>query len=82
MADDAEYSETDIWTSPQQTTQRSKSPKSPKTPRTPRTPNSQGPDRDALLRKELEGVKDVNDAIEGLIGTLERAGGNMDMVLC
>ncbi|EGX92667.1 DASH complex, subunit Duo1 [Cordyceps militaris CM01] len=76
MADDSEYTETDIWASPQQTRQ----PKTPKSPRTPRTPASEGPDRDALLRKELEGVRNVNEAIEGLIGTLERAGGNMDVV--
>ncbi|TQV97440.1 DASH complex, subunit Duo1 [Cordyceps javanica] len=79
MADDSEYTETDIWASPQQTLQP-KTPKTPKTPRTPRTPASEGPDRDALLRRELDGVKTVNEAIEGLIGTLERAGGNMDVV--
>ncbi|KAJ6788105.1 hypothetical protein PWT90_05058 [Aphanocladium album] len=79
MADDSEYTETDIWASPQQT-RPPKTPKTPKTPRTPRTPASEGPDRDALLRKELEGVKNVNEAIEGLIGTLERAGGNMNVV--
>lgn len=79
MADDSEYTETDIWASPQQTAP--KTPKTPKTPRTPRTPASEGPDRDALLRKELEGVKHVNEAIEGLIGTLERAGGNMNVGL-
>ncbi|OAA63850.1 DASH complex, subunit Duo1 [Cordyceps fumosorosea ARSEF 2679] len=79
MADDSEYTETDIWASPQQTLPQ-KAPRTPKTPRTPRTPASEGPDRDALLRKELEGVKNVNEAIEGLIGTLERAGGNMDVV--
>lgn len=78
MADDSEYTESDIWASPQNT-RRPKTPKTPKTPRTPRTPASEGPDRDALLRKELEGVKNVNEAIEGLIGTLEQAGGNMDV---
>ncbi|OAQ96185.1 hypothetical protein LLEC1_06312 [Akanthomyces lecanii] len=79
MADDLEYTESDIWASPQHT-RPPKTPKTPKTPRTPRTPASEGPDRDALLRKELEGVRNVNEAIEGLIGTLEQAGGNMDVV--
>ncbi|PMB65309.1 hypothetical protein BM221_008665 [Beauveria bassiana] len=77
MADDSEYTESDIWASPQQTL-HPKTPKTPKTPRTPRTPAPEGPDRDTLLRKELEGVKNVNQAIEGLIGTLQRAGGNMN----
>ncbi|KAM3544746.1 hypothetical protein ARSEF1564_002336 [Beauveria bassiana] len=79
MADDSEYTESDIWASPQQTL-HPKTPKTPKTPRTPRTPAPEGPDRDTLLRKELEGVKNVNQAIEGLIGTLQRAGGNMNVV--
>jgi hypothetical protein len=33
--------------------------------------------REAALRKELEGVRKVNEVIEGVIGTLERAKGNM-----
>lgn len=33
--------------------------------------------REAALRKELEGVRKINEVIEGVIGTLERAKGNM-----
>ena len=33
--------------------------------------------REAALRKELEGVRKINEVIEGMIGTLERAKGNM-----
>ncbi|KAL2197944.1 DASH complex subunit Duo1-domain-containing protein [Corynascus similis CBS 632.67] len=36
--------------------------------------------REAALRKELEGVKKINEVIEGIIGTLERARGNMGTV--
>lgn len=33
--------------------------------------------REAALRRELEGVRNINHVIEGVIGTLERAKGNM-----
>ncbi len=33
--------------------------------------------REAALRKELEGVRRINEVVEGVIGTLERAKGNM-----
>jgi len=33
--------------------------------------------REAALRRELEGVRNINEVIEGVIGTLERAKGNM-----
>ncbi|KAL2172155.1 hypothetical protein VTG60DRAFT_156 [Thermothelomyces hinnuleus] len=36
--------------------------------------------REAALRKELEGVRKINEVIEGVIGTLERARGNMNTV--
>ncbi|KAK4109706.1 hypothetical protein N656DRAFT_791573 [Canariomyces notabilis] len=36
--------------------------------------------REAALRKELEGVRKINEVIEGVIGTLERAKGNMGTV--
>jgi hypothetical protein len=40
--------------------------------------------RDAALRRELEGVRNINEVIEGVIGTLERAKGNMGVcsILC
>lgn len=63
---------------------RPKTPKTPKTPNTP-TPNSQKEKepfdadevRETQLRRELEGVRNINEVIEGVIGTLERAKGNM-----
>ncbi len=80
MADDTETTESDIWASPNQD-----APPCPKTPKTPRTPTgqseeqSQSVDREAALRKELEGVRTINESIEGVIATLERAGGNMQV---
>lgn len=67
-------------------------PSRPKTPRTPKTPTpNPNPShankdkepfdaeevREAALRRELEGVRNINEVIEGVIGTLERARGNM-----
>ena len=37
--------------------------------------------REAALRRELEGVRNINEVIEGVIGTLERAKGNMGVRL-
>ncbi|EOO03681.1 putative dash complex subunit duo1 protein [Phaeoacremonium minimum UCRPA7] len=36
--------------------------------------------REAALKRELEGVRNINEVIEGVIGTLERAKGNMGTV--
>ena len=60
-------------------------PKTPKTPKTPTNPpgasSSRYDDREdareAILRRELEGVRNINELIEGVVGTLERAKGNM-----
>lgn len=55
----------------------------PKTPKTPSAANKASPPfdaeevREAALRRELEGVRNINQVIEGVIGTLERAKGNM-----
>lgn len=71
----------DIWASPgTETAERPKTPRTPKTP-TPRTPSNQNAeyDREAVLRKELEGVRNINASIEGIIGTLEKAQGNMNV---
>lgn len=38
--------------------------------------------RDEALQKELESVRSINDVIEGVISSLERAKGNMDVRLC
>lgn len=36
--------------------------------------------RDALLQRELEGVRNINEVIEGVVSSLERAKGNMNTV--
>ncbi|KAH0491166.1 hypothetical protein TgHK011_002608 [Trichoderma gracile] len=80
--------DSDLWTSPVKNVGPESRPKTPKTPRTPRTPKtptasdhrSEPLDREAMLRKELEGVRSINHVIEGVIGTLQRAGGNMNSV--
>lgn len=75
--DDSEITETDIWASPSQLAARPR-PKSPRTPKTPKTPTSSDPvDPEVALRRELEGVRKVNEAVEGIIATLERTGSNM-----
>jgi hypothetical protein len=35
--------------------------------------------REEALQKELEGVRSINEVIEGVISSLERAKGNMDV---
>jgi hypothetical protein len=37
--------------------------------------------RDALLQKELEGVRGINEVIEGVVASLECAKGNMEVSL-
>lgn len=67
----------DLFASP------SKTPTTPPPQERPRTPANQSAPfdaeeaREAALRKELEGVRSINEALEGVIGTLERARGNM-----
>ncbi|KAL7793086.1 DASH complex subunit Duo1 domain-containing protein [Trichoderma ceciliae] len=88
MADDMDLDDSDLWTSPVKNgppEPRPKTPKSPRTPRTPKTPpandHQSGPlNREAMLTRELEGVQKINHVIEGVIGTLQRAGGNMNSV--
>ncbi|KAK0761205.1 hypothetical protein N5P37_006151 [Trichoderma harzianum] len=89
MADhmDVDDDDADLWTSPVKNppSERPKTPKSPRTPRTPKTPphndrQSEPLDREAMLKKELEGVRTINRVIEGIIGTLQRTGNNMDSV--
>lgn len=86
MADDSgmEHTESDIWASPTQDTPHEPRPKTPRTPKTPKTPTGtetrpEPIDHEAALRKELEGVRGINEGIEGVISTLERAGGNMEV---
>ncbi|KAL7900202.1 DASH complex subunit Duo1 domain-containing protein [Trichoderma sp. SZMC 28014] len=89
MAGEMELDDTDdLWTSPVKNDPDQPRPKTPKTPRTPRTPRtppandhqSEPVDRDAMLKRELDGVRKINEVIEGVIGTLQRAGGNMESV--
>lgn len=70
----------DIWASPKDD-DAAPPRERPKTPRTPKTPSNQKDefDHEAALRKELEGVRSVNAAIEGVIETLERSKGNMNV---
>ena len=75
MSDD--YTQEEMWSSPVQADR----PRTPRTPKTPKTPTQEREpiDHEAALRKELEGVRNINESIEGVIATLERAGGNMDV---
>lgn len=83
MADESEYTESDIWASPDPNA----APR-PKTPRTPKTPTEgqqhgreEPEDRDEALRRELEGVRTINEGLEGVLATLERSGGNMQVYI-
>ncbi|KAG6008731.1 hypothetical protein E4U21_003926 [Claviceps maximensis] len=85
MADDIEYTESDIWASPSREAPLVARPKTPKTPKTPKNlaeeaPQPETASRDDVLRRELEGVRSVNESIEGLLDTLERAAGNIQVV--
>lgn len=70
MADDTQHSEAGA-----------SAPDAPRTPRTPRTPVRQPEpaDGEAALRRELAGVRGINEAVEGILATLGRAGGNMEV---
>ena len=35
--------------------------------------------REAALRKELDGIRNINEVIEGVVDSLEKAKGNMDV---
>jgi len=57
-------------------------PEPDEAPKTPTNQSARFGDedaRDAALRRELEGVRNINEVIEGVIGTLERAKGNMNV---
>ncbi|KAJ4266393.1 hypothetical protein NW762_004377 [Fusarium torreyae] len=85
MADDTtEYTESNMWDSPSHDdgppTSRPRTPRTPKTPKTPTQERPEPIDHETALRKELEGVRSINESIEGVIATLERVGGNMNTV--
>lgn len=88
MADD-DVDPSELFSSPIKPSDLPSRPKTPRTPKTP-TPNTNPSNavkekepfdaeelREAALRRELEGVRNINEVIEGVIGTLERAKGNM-----
>jgi hypothetical protein len=53
----------------------------PRTPANQSTPFDAEEAREAALRKELEGVRSINESVERLLETLERAKGNMGVIL-
>lgn len=84
MAHEPEYTESDIWASPSKDAPLAARPKTPQSPKTPKNPTDEVPQaetmsRDDVLRRELEGVRSVNESVEGLLDTLNRAGGNMQV---
>lgn len=84
MAGD-ELDPSEIFSSP---IKHSNLPLQPITPHTPTPSNQKEKEpfdaeelREIQLRRELEGVRNINEVIEGVIGTLERAKGNMGVSL-
>ncbi|RDA92483.1 hypothetical protein CP533_6427 [Ophiocordyceps camponoti-saundersi (nom. inval.)] len=80
MSDEAQHDEDNIRTSPTQNAPDEARPKTPRTPTTPTAGERQPVDRDAALRKELEGVRGINRSIEAVLATLARSGENMEVV--
>lgn len=87
MAED-EVDPSELFSSPIKPSDLPPRPKTPKTPTTPTPTNSKDKQpfdaeevREAALQRELEGVRNINEVIEGVIGTLERAKGNMGVSL-
>lgn len=80
---DHESDAEDLFASPTAKHASREKPARPKTPSNP--PNNRYDDpeesREANLRRELEGVRNINELIEGVVGTLERAKGNMHVWL-
>lgn len=83
----------DLFASPSaKAASRGTAPERPKTPKTPTPPQPQpqqsssfnastsAESREAALRRELEGVRQINELIEGVVSTLDRAKGNMGTV--
>ncbi|KAI0391938.1 hypothetical protein F5Y17DRAFT_383839 [Xylariaceae sp. FL0594] len=70
------------FTSPSETkASKDRQPDRPKTPSNQPGRYEDSEDaREAALRRELEGVRTINELIEGVVGTLERAQGNMQTV--
>lgn len=86
VLDDSEHS--DLFASPSKIG-RTETQGKGKEPERPKTPANQGTRfdaedaeeaREAALQRELEGVRNINEVIEGVIATLERAKCNMGTV--
>lgn len=77
----------DLWASPSRITAKSNANPSSKTLDGSRAPASIPGEsqydaeqaREEALKRELEGVRNINEVIEGVISSLERAKGNMDV---
>ena len=67
--------DSDVFSSPSKG--RSSEGEEPKQPSNQDAPFDAEEAREVALRRELEGVRKINEAIEGVIGTLERARENM-----
>ncbi|KAI0514934.1 hypothetical protein F5B22DRAFT_647124 [Xylaria bambusicola] len=83
MADHQEDSDhEDPYDSPSDTKDpKAQQPDRPKTPSNQHNRYDDSEDaREAALQRELEGVRNMNELIEGVVGTLERAKGNMQTV--
>ncbi|KAF3026384.1 hypothetical protein E8E14_009049 [Neopestalotiopsis sp. 37M] len=85
----SDFDSSELGFSPVKPTAHHERPKTPKTPKTPTGPpprtdplsNSSDPaTREEALERELHGVRNINELLEGVIGTLERAKGNMGTV--
>lgn len=63
----------DLFASP------SKTAKKPTKPATGESKYDAEQAREAALKKELEGVRSINEVIEGVVNSLECAKGNMDV---
>lgn len=85
MSDNLDSSDPeDLFASPSRKPTPRVLPDRPKTPSNPPPPSTSRYDdseegREANLRRELEGVRNINELIEGVVGTLERAKGNMNV---
>lgn len=83
MSDNLDSSDhEDLFASPSGSHTPKEPPERPKTPSNPPPTSSNRYDdsdgaREETLRRELEGVRNINELIEGVVGTLERAKGNM-----
>lgn len=81
MADRLDDSDNEgLFSSPSKKPATSRDAGRPKTPSDQNNRYDNSDDaREAVLRKELDGVRNINELIEGVIGTLDRAKGNMQV---